>query len=618
MLSSWGHRFDVMMTTAGSLSPDGKMLAAAALRGAGTKTVEVIEFWGLPEGKKLAKVLDWPKDKEPTDQPLFPVVQLSFSPDGRRLAGVRHHAGREIVVWELETGEARILARVKKDIDPWISFSPDGRWLAHPATEKTVTLRDLGSNASVEVTFPLPVIGPAAVGPDCGLLAAPCRTREDSRVSVVVWDVAARAEKTRFGVRSAGLVGEARTALAFRPGGKELAVSDGLAIVVVDPLEGVELVRIESGHWAGVHVFGWHPDGRHLVSAGGEGALRIWELSEAPPQESLPAAISKLMPYLDAPFTGRAFDLAFSPDGRWVAVGPGIGDAGVQVQLLDRATGTLRRQFHCQGTGQVLFSEDSRRLAAVNGGQAVVWEIDSGKEMVRLETKDFAAPTAAAFDAAGHLHVIRRHKDKVVVWDVTAGRASWESPADPTSQFFLGPQGRLLVGMHTSPDDKSEITMQEVPSGRTLSRLPFGEGMPVLPYVSGNGHWLAVSYLSLPGREARRSAPALKPIESAVRLWRLPSGDKPCDIRAKALPVAQALSPDNRYLAIGYSDDSAALWDLASAEEVLRLHTSLRLITHVAFAPDGSALALCDVQSPPRIIQVSDLRRQLAKLGLDW
>src|SRR5262249_41879074 len=153
-------------------------------------------------------------------------------------------------------------------------------------------------------------------------------------------------------------------------------------------------------------------------------------------------------------------------------------------------------------------------------------------------------------------------------------------------------------GMHASPDDKSEITVQEVSGGRTLSRLPFGEGMPVLPHVSGDGRWLSVSYLSLPVRESLRSAPALKPIESAVRVWRLPLGDKPRDIRARALPVAQALSPDNRYLAIGYGDDTAALWDLANAEEVLRLHTSLRLITHVTFAPDGSAMALCDVQSP--------------------
>jgi WD40 repeat protein len=148
--------------------------------------------------------------------------------------------------------------------------------------------------------------------------------------------------------------------------------------------------------------------------------------------------------------------------------------------------------------------------------------------------------------------------------------------------------------------------------------VPLGEGLPVLPCVSGDGRWLSVSYLSLPGKEALPFAAALKPIEAAVRLWRLPSNDKPHDIRATALPIAQALSPDNRYLAIGYSDNSAELWDLASAEQVLHLHTSLRLITHVAFAPDGSALALCDVQSPPRIIHLRDLRRQLAKLGLDW
>src|SRR5205085_6810371 len=69
-----------------------------------------------------------------------------------------------------------------------------------------------------------------------------------------------------------------------------------------------------------------------------------------------------------------------------------------------------------------------------------------------------------------------------------------------------------------------------------------------------------------------------------------------------------AFSPDGRLLATGNYDQSIRLWNLASKQEVRRLHGHRSVATSLAFSPDGTRLVsggfdgtvrFWDVAAPP-------------------
>src|SRR4029077_13253139 len=84
---------------------------------------------------------------------------------------------------------------------------------------------------------------------------------------------------------------------------------------------------------------GWavalHRDGRHLATACRDGTVRVWDIDTGQP--------------VWAPQKGHAievYDVAYSPDGRWLASGGGNDDRPPgEVRLWDAATGKPIRTF---------------------------------------------------------------------------------------------------------------------------------------------------------------------------------------------------------------------------------------------------------------------------------
>ena len=109
-----------------------------------------------------------------------------------------------------------------------------------------------------------------------------------------------------------------------------------------------------------------------------------------------------------------------------------------------------------------------------------------------------------------------------------------------------------------------------------------------------------------------------QPGDVKVTLWRFPSGEERSRIVGSSAPGAHAFSPDGRLLAIGYRDGSMILWDASRGEEVFRGDFRSQPITQLAFTPNGTSLAVSDGKSPVQLLDLIGLRRQLAKIRLDW
>src|SRR5439155_5027851 len=95
---------------------------------------------------------------------------------------------------------------------------------------------------------------------------------------------------------------------ALGPDGRHLALAENDIRIHAFVPPG-DLVRTLPGHKLGTAAVAWSPDGRHLVSRGGEGAIKLWDAATG-------------FEILDLPLAKAAGQPVWSPDGRRLALHP--------------------------------------------------------------------------------------------------------------------------------------------------------------------------------------------------------------------------------------------------------------------------------------------------------
>jgi WD40 repeat protein len=516
----------------------------------------------------------------------------------------------EYVFWNVKTGEVTSLARDKNPSGNWISFSSNGKVVAYPAGEKTIAMCDLESNERTLHEFPLTIIGQAAFSPDDRLLAVACMSAVKQRQgTVLLWDMTNNVEQARF---SAG-AGLTPIPLAFSPDGKRLAVGDAVGnITVIDAFDGKETLRLPAAHKGYVNQLLWRPDGRHLISGGGLGAIKQWELSG-----------DALVTFIETRSQGPVSAFVFSPDRKWLAVNSPLEK---ETRLINRASGLVERRF--PKSGVMIFRSDSRQLAVFHPlpGEAIVWDVNSGKEVTRLKPKGEHRKISwksAAFGADGHLLILRKHENRLEAWDATENRVIWTMPADSEALLgYLSPDGHHMATFEAA---LNQLSLWELPAGRKISQISPPEGAIWMGATSfsSDGRWLAMSHIRMPGL-SKQSQPASndegRQGETGVGVWHIASGDLALHVKNTSIPTSYCFNPGSRLLAIGYQDGSIQLWDIAAGEELFRFRWNAYSgpIIQVAFTPDGTALATSDRQSSIQLLDLPKLRKQLGESGLDW
>jgi WD40 repeat protein/DNA-binding SARP family transcriptional activator len=274
-------------------------------------------------------------------------------------------------------------------------------------------------------------------------------------------------------------------------------------------------------------------------------------------------------------------DVAFSPDGRWLAT---VGSDG-EAHVWDAATGDLHATMsgHAAGTVRVDWSPDGTRLAtSSDDGTARVWEVSDGggQEVVRLAAGATRAVVGVAFSPDGQ---------RLVTGDAgsTAARI-----------FDVGPSGAFEIAtVPTSPDVTGAAAF--APDGTAVVATADGAAAMVWDLASDEPRATlgddgtagsTDAFLVAPSPDGGLVATATH--AGPVVVWDVRSGASVATIGPTAWPPAATWSPDGDLLAVTGGDGESGWLRVVDRDGRLvhELAEEGVVPLSVAFGPQGDRI----------------------------
>ena len=347
-----------------ALSPDGHLLASVS-----EQDTAAVEFWDVTTGKDLGGLFGH-------DQPFLAV---GFSANGHLQAAAGSRG--TVQLWNLGQNEPRSM-NGEKDGTNSAAFSADGRVLVAVGFDGALKVWNAETGRELTVAS-LPRIDPDsfALSRNGRVLAAIVQGGK----SVTLWDLAAGRELHALPVSS-----DEVSAIAFSPGGEQLAFTSGHDVRIWDVATGRQLHTL-TGHNDDVLSLAFSPNGHLLASGGEDGEVKIWD-----------AVVGHELRELSG-HSHYVSSVAFSPDGRFLA----SASEDRTIRLWDLSSGRSVHSIAAQGDQKfVTFSTNGLFLVSADSwtGSLTLWDAVRGGELariVRLDDHDWAVvDPEGRFDAS--------------------------------------------------------------------------------------------------------------------------------------------------------------------------------------------------------------------------
>ena len=301
---------------------------------------------------------------------------------------------------------------------------------------------------------------------------------------------------------------------------------------------------------------------------------------------------------------------ALSPDGQRIALGAGLSGALYLVETVSNRVLVRHPAAHASPISAIAFSPDGAKLATADSeGTIKVWE-DSQK----ITTKNAAfltlkghqgTITTLSFSPDGKQLTSAGADRTVRVWELESAGTSIR-PLDRSSNVYClmvrySPDG-LLTATAGADEADSTVRLRDAATGRIVRELPAsGSGqIQSLAFSPTDPRLLAVGY----GGAADSSYISLWDIDAGTELTKLTGATDLANFPLNGITDAigaLVFSPDGKYLVAGfgsrrYFNNGAfphplKVWEVATRQQIRRLHGHTGACISLDFSKDGSMLA---------------------------
>jgi WD40 repeat protein/tRNA A-37 threonylcarbamoyl transferase component Bud32 len=425
---------------------------------------------------------------------------MAFSPDSASLAVI---IGDVVKLFSVASGQetTTIVAKSARNI----AFSPDGMSLYVGGGETGISVWDIASGTQTrKFGESYYYVSQMALSPDGSLLFS---SGSFNAQGMVLWDVASGRQLHSFTSSDQAANGFGPSCLAFSPDGRLLVTAGGDATIKLWDVATGALLQTLVGHTQPVTSLSISPDGATLVSGAEDGTTRLWTLSEGDMQTT-PTA---------------------TPAGSAASIRPtGIPLSSRAISVQNAAQVTKKTILDVSESGNVVFSPDGK------------WLVVDGRKIHYYDAGSFTETRSAAFEAGA---------------------------------LAISPDSKILVAAMYSP-------------GVVLFDLASGSELLTLPRTQISTSALSNSFLAF----SPDSSTIAVIIGSVVKLYNVTSGQETGTIVAKdAFNIA--ISPDGKTLYAGGWGEKITAWDIASGSQVLSYSDLSRGVNRMVLSPDGTLLA---------------------------
>jgi WD40 repeat protein len=516
-------------------------------------------------------------------------LRLAVAPNGKSFAvGARG----TIHLFDAQTGRQTNLIRVPDDLVIALAFAPDGTQLVSASrladTERSALLWDLAANEEVR-RYESPdrnidhllfvpngktlILIDQSAHEHCYDLATgreqtslPESQRPsvswngDGAVLVVEGGSGLRLNKVEARPNIQDMHTDlAMAALRLSPDRKTLAIGEANAIRRFEVSTLKEDAR--DSHCAWDLSAAWSPDGKYVVTAASDDTLRYWE-----------AATGRQI-FCSSRGQGASYDVAFAPDGKYVAAICGADDP---IRLFDFPSGRERLRFGGKRLAAfwISFAPDGKTLlSSGNGLRLMRWDTSSGKrtqtiqgetDRARMERSQLLYLTPCISANGRHIAAVELEISRIPEWFDTRIRV-WEAATGQELPAFRGQE-----------------------SGNTRSKPWINR-----PAISCDGRMVA-------GLDGRMEA-------TELCLWEMATGVTRRAIKLEpGHPTGVAIASDNRHVAAAVNE-VIFIWDITTGREVRRYYGHTGRVLGLAFSPEGQRLLTWSSDNTALIWDVADL-----------